>query len=60
MYDVQITGTLNQIMKAIDWVDASKEHMTIWAINLSYDSSTGKLSGNINLAFNELNGNGIF
>lgn len=58
MYDVQITGTLNQIMKAIDWVDASKEHMTIWAINLSYDSSTGKLSGNINLAFNELNGNG--
>ena len=58
MYDVQITGTLNQIMKAVDWVAASKEHMTIWSINLSYDTSTGKLSGNMNLAFNELNGNG--
>lgn len=58
MYDVQITGTLNQIMKAVDWVAASKEHMTIWSINLSYDTSTGKLSGNMAIAFNELNGNG--
>ena len=58
VYEIQVTGTLAQIMKAIDWVDASKEHMTIWNINLSYDTSSGKLSGNIRLAFNELNGNG--
>ena len=58
LYDVQVTGTLNQIMKAVDWVAASKEHMTIWSINLAYDTSTGKLTGNISLAFNELNGNG--
>ncbi|MCI8791720.1 MAG: hypothetical protein HFG38_02810 [Eubacterium sp.] len=58
VYDVQLTGTLSQIMKAIDWVAASKEHMTVWNVNLSYDASTGKLSGNITIAFNELNGNG--
>lgn len=58
LYDVQLTGTLDQIMKAVDWIAASKEHMTIWQINLSYDTGTGKLSGNIGLAFNELNGNG--
>jgi len=32
--------------------------MTVWNVNLSYDASTGKLSGNITIAFNELNGNG--
>ena len=58
LYDIQVTGTFNQIMKAVDWLGSNKEHTTIWKINLSYDSSTGKLSGNITLAFNELNGNG--
>lgn len=58
VYEIQVSGSLNQIMKALDWVSGNKEYMAVTNISLSYDSSTGKMIGAILLNFFELNGNG--
>lgn len=58
VYVIQLTGSLNKIMKAIDWIAKSGEAMSVTNLNLSYDSSTGKLSGGMTLNFFEMNGNG--
>lgn len=57
-YEVELTGTRKQILKAFDWVSGNREPMSISAINLTFDNSTGKLTGTIALNFFSLNGNG--
>ena len=58
-YEIEMTGTMKQIMKALDWVSDNKEHMATTAVNFNYDSTSGKLTGTINVFFFELNGNGV-
>lgn len=57
-YEVELTGSRKQILKAFDWISGNKEPMSISAINLTFDNSTGKLTGTIALNFFSLNGNG--
>ncbi len=57
-YEIEMTGTMKQIMKALDWVSDNKEHMAVTNTNLNYDVKTGKLTGTININYFELNGNG--
>lgn len=58
-YELEVSGSRKQILKAFDWVSENPEHMSISAINLSFDSSTGKLTGAITVNFYCLNGNGV-
>lgn len=57
-YEIELTGSRKQILKAVDWVKNNPEHMALSAINLSFDSSTGKLTGSFVVNFFCLNGNG--
>lgn len=57
-YEVELTGSRKQILKAFDWISGNKEPMSISAINLTFDNSTGKLTGTIAVNFFSLNGNG--
>ena len=57
-YEIELTGTKKQILKAIDWVAKNAEPMSVVSINLTFDNSTGKLSGTILVHFFSLNGNG--
>lgn len=57
-YEIEMTGTKNQIMKALDWVSGNKEPMATTHINLNYDASSGKLVGTLSVSYFELNGNG--
>lgn len=57
-YEVELTGTMSQIMKSLDWVTENKERMAVSSINLSFDASAGKLTGAVIINFYEMNGNG--
>lgn len=57
-YQLTITGTLKQVNSAIDWIADNKEKMSVTDISLTYDSATGKLSGNLTVNYYALNGNG--
>ncbi len=57
-YEVELTGSRKQILKAFDWVSGNSEPMSVSAINLTFDKSTGKLTGTLALNFYSLNGNG--
>ena len=57
-YEVELTGSRKQILEAFDWISGNKEPMSISAINLTFDNSTGKLTGTIAVNFFSLNGNG--
>lgn len=58
-YQITVSGSLNQIKKALDWISENKEHMSATNINLTYDSSTGKLSGSLDVNFYSVLGNGV-
>ena len=58
IYQIELTGTQKQILKAVDWVADNAEQMAVSNLSLAYDSSNGKLSGTATLLFFELNGNG--
>ncbi len=58
-YEVEVSGTRKQILKAFDWISENPEHMSLSAISLSFDASTGKLTGTIMTNFYCLNGNGV-
>lgn len=57
-YQLQISGTERQIMLAINWFDDHEEYIAISGLNLSFDASTGKLSGTMDAHFFSLEGNG--
>ena len=57
-YEVEMSGTMKQIMSAFDWVAANKEHMSVTSLNLAFDSSTGKLTGPVSINYFAMNGNG--
>lgn len=57
-YEVEMSGTMKQIMSALDWVAANKEHMSVTSLNYSFDSSTGKLTGTAAINYFAMNGNG--
>ena len=46
-YEIELTGTKKQILKAIDWVAKNEEPMSVVSINLTFDNSTGKFFRNI-------------
>lgn len=57
-YEVEMSGTMKQIMSALDWIAANKEHMSVTALNFAFDSSTGKLTGTAAINYFAMNGNG--
>lgn len=58
-YEVEVSGTRKQILKAFDWITDNEERMSLSKISLSFDTSTGKLAGAITVNFYCLNGNGV-
>lgn len=58
-YEVEVSGTRKQILKAFDWISENPEHMSLSGISLSFDTSTGKLTGTLKVNFYSLNGNGV-
>lgn len=58
-YELEVSGTRKQILKAFDWISENPEHMSLSAISLSFDTSTGKLTGALKINFYSLNGNGV-
>lgn len=58
-YEIEVSGTRKQILKAFDWISKNPEHISLSEIGLSFDKSTGKLTGNIKVLFYSLNGNGV-
>lgn len=59
LYEVEISGTRKQVLKAFDWITNHQERMSLSKISLSFDSSNGKLTGAISMNFYCLNGNGV-
>lgn len=57
-YDISVSGSMKQVMKAIDWMADNEERMSVSKVSLTYDTKTGKLAGNMTLNYFELNGNG--
>lgn len=57
-YELEVSGTRKQILKAFDWISENPEHMSLSEIALSFDASTGKLTGMLRMNFYSLNGNG--
>ncbi|MBO5488839.1 MAG: hypothetical protein J5972_02915 [Eubacterium sp.] len=57
-YEVDVNGSLKEIMAMVDWVRDNEEHMSITNLSFSFDSTTGKLMGTATLNYYELNGNG--
>ncbi|MBO4396692.1 MAG: type II secretion system protein M [Eubacterium sp.] len=58
-YQLAFTGKKSEIYDALDWISNNSEHMAVGPIALSYDASTGKLSGTISVNYYSMNGNGI-
>lgn len=58
-YSLTVSGTLKQILNAIDYVRDSEEPMSLTSLSLSFDSKTGKLTGTMQVSFHALNGNGV-
>lgn len=58
-YEISLSGSLRQINKALDWISENKEHMSTTAVALTYDSSSGKLSGTMTVNYYAMNGNGV-
>ena len=57
-YEIDLSGNVNQIMKAVDWIAKNDEPMSVDDLSFTYDSSNGKLSGTLRINFYELNGSG--
>lgn len=58
-YTINVSGTTKQIYKALDWISENKEKLSIGNVSLSFDKSTGKLSGSIGVNFYCMLGNGV-
>ena len=58
-YELEVSGSRKQILKAFDWISQNPEHMSLSNISLSFDASTGDLTGTIGVNFYCLNGNGV-
>lgn len=58
-WTINVSGTTKQIYKALDWISENKEKLSIGDVNLSFDRSTGKLSGSIGINFYCMLGNGV-
>ncbi len=58
-YQLSIIGKKSEVYDALDWISENSEHMSVGPISLSFDSSTGKLSGTMAINYYSMNGNGI-
>ena len=58
-YQMSIVGKKSEIYDALDWIAQNNEHMSVGNVALSFDASTGKLNGTIDVNFYSMNGNGI-
>lgn len=58
-YELTISGSLKQIEETLDWISENEEHMAVTDVSLTYDSSTGKLSGTMSVNYYAMNGNGV-
>lgn len=57
-YEIEMSGTMKQVMNALRWVASNKEHMSATSLNFSFDASTGKLNGVVSINYFAMNGNG--
>ncbi|MCH5265669.1 MAG: hypothetical protein J1F02_07195 [Lachnospiraceae bacterium] len=57
-YELEMTGTRNQILKSVAWIANNLEHMAVTNLSFSFDSSTGKLTGTMRVNYFAMNGNG--
>lgn len=57
-YEIELSGTSKQVMRALDWVADNEERMAVDAVTMTFDASSGKLTGTVGILFYELNGNG--
>ena len=57
-YEIDLSGNVSQIMKAVDWIAKNDEPMSVDDLSFTYDSSNGKLAGSLRVNFYELNGSG--
>ncbi len=58
-YQMSVVGKKSEIYDALDWISTNSEHMSVGNVALSFDASTGKLNGTIDVNFYSMNGNGI-
>ncbi len=58
-YEINITGKTSEVYKALDWITENEERMSVGDVNLMFDSSTGKLTGTIQVNFYCMLGNGV-
>ncbi len=58
-YSLQVIGTKKEVYAALDWISENSEHMSVGPVSLAFDSSSGKLSGQIDVNYYSMNGNGI-
>ncbi len=59
-YTISVKGTTKEIYKAIDWItEKSSEKLSLGNVSLQYDSSTGELTGSIEINFYCMLGNGV-
>ncbi|MBO6108195.1 MAG: hypothetical protein J6P16_02190 [Eubacterium sp.] len=58
-YQLAIIGKKSEVYDALDWISNNSEHMSVGPVSLSYDTTTGKLSGTMSVNYYSMNGNGI-
>ncbi len=58
-YTINFSGTTKQVYKALDWITENKEKLSVGDVNLSFDRSSGKLTGSIGVNFYSMLGNGV-
>ena len=58
-YQLAVVGKKSEVYDALDWISNNSEHMSVGNVALSFDSSTGKLTGTIAVNYYSMNGNGI-
>lgn len=58
-YQMQIEGKKSEVYDALDWISENSEHMSVGNVALSFDESTNRLTGSIDINFYSMNGNGI-
>ena len=59
VYQLAVIGKKSEVYDALDWISNNSEHMSVGNVALSYDTSTNKLTGTMQIVFYSMNGNGI-
>lgn len=57
-YTISFSGSTKQVYKALDWITDNKEKLSVGDVSVSFDRSSGKLTGSIGVNFYSMLGNG--